>query len=82
MTRIAVLVAALSLAAPAFASTDGMLDKATQDKITADLTAQGYDVRKIQMEDGMVEVYALKDGKKLEIFVDEKGQIVTTKSAD
>ena len=49
MTRIAVLVAALSLAAPAFASTDGMLDKATQDKITADLTAQGYDIGKLRV---------------------------------
>ena len=45
----------------AFASDD--IDPALQAKITAQLTAQGYDVRKVQMEDGMIEVYAVKDGK-------------------
>ncbi len=82
MTRIAAFMTALVLAAPVFASTDGLVDKATQEKITADLTAQGYDVRKIQMEDGMVEVYAMKDGKKLELYLDATGKVVTTKSAD
>lgn len=82
MKRIAVIAVSLALAAPALASTDGLVDKATQEKITTDLTAQGYEVRKIQMEDGMVEVYALKDGKKLELYLDAQGKIVDTKSAD
>ena len=82
MKRIAVFAVSLALASPALASTDGLVDKATQDKITTDLTAQGYEVRKIQMEDGMVEVYALKDGKKLELYLDAQGKIVDTKSAD
>ena len=39
------------------------IDPALQAKVTAQLTAQGYDVRKVQMEDGMIEVYVVKDGK-------------------
>lgn len=58
----------------AFASDD--IDPALQAKVTAQLTAQGYDVRKVQMEDGMIEVYAVKDGKTSEIYLNDKLEIV------
>ena len=45
-------------------------DEATQAKITTELTAQGYEVRKIGQEDGMIEVYAVKDGKTYELYLD------------
>lgn len=71
----ALLAGALSL--PAHAS--GTVDEATQAKIRTELSAQGYDVRKIGTEDGMIEVYALKDGKKYELYLDQDLKIVKTK---
>lgn len=81
MTRFTTLTAAILglslLAAPmAFAETE--VDGATKDKVTADLTAQGYDVRKMEMEDGMVEVYAVKDGKAVQLFLDSAMKVVKT----
>jgi hypothetical protein len=64
----------------AFAS-DG-IDPALQAKVTAQLTAQGYDVRKVQMEDGMIEVYAVKDGETSEIYLNDKLEIVKNNGED
>ncbi len=75
MTRLktASLIAALALAAPmAHASDDDYGRGLTQEKraqITEKMTAEGYDVRKIEMEDGEIEVYAVKDGQRLEIYL-------------
>ena len=74
-TAAAALVIGLGL--PAFASS--LPDAAMQEKITADLTAQGYEVRKIDSEDGMIEVYAVKDGKMYEIYLDADGKVVKVK---
>jgi len=75
----AVLVLALAFAAPmARAETEGMVDAATQARITTELTAQGYEVRKIGQEDGMIEVYAVKDGKTYELYLDSDLKIVKT----
>ena len=76
MTTIAMLLA-LGMAVPAAASSAP--DAATQAKITADLTAQGYEVRKFDSEDGMIEVYAIKDGKMYEIYLDASGKILKIK---
>ncbi|MCU0831560.1 MAG: PepSY domain-containing protein [Rhizobiaceae bacterium] len=54
----------------------------TAAKITEVLKAQGYDVRKIDSEDGRFEAYALKDGKKYEIYLDAAFAIVETKLSD
>lgn len=63
-------LSALLLAAPAArAENEGAVDEATTAKITADLTALGYDVRKLAMEDGGIEVYAVKDGKTCELYL-------------
>ena len=70
-----------SLALPALASDDA-LPEATKAKIRATLTEQGYDVRKIDMEDGMYEAYAIKDGKKLEIYLDADMKVIRTKADD
>lgn len=81
MTRMKTLATAtaliLGLGLPALA--DSMPDAATREKITTDLTAQGYEVRKIDREDGMIEVYAVKDGKMYELYLDAELKIVRTK---
>ncbi|MBT9248087.1 PepSY domain-containing protein [Gemmobacter fulvus] len=73
-------VAFLALSAPlAFASGDN-IDAALKDKVTAEMTAQGYEVRKIDSEDGMIEVYAVKDGKTYELYLDAQLKIVKSKT--
>lgn len=74
---LAAALAVSGLALPALAS--GKIDEATQAKVTEQLTAQGYEVRKIDSEDGMIEVYALKDGKKFELYLNEALEIVKSK---
>ncbi|MCF8474092.1 MAG: PepSY domain-containing protein [Emcibacter sp.] len=55
-------------------------DWMTKEAITQSLTANGYTVRKIEEEDGCYEAYALKDGKKIEIYINPKtGDFVKTK---
>lgn len=64
------------LAGPVLA--DGKVDDATRAKVTTDLTAQGYDVRKMEIEDGLLEVYAVKDGKTWQLFLDQDLKVVKT----
>ncbi|GHC16057.1 MULTISPECIES: PepSY domain-containing protein [Gemmobacter] len=76
MKTLPLLAAAfLAVAAPVFASGD-KIDDATREKVTAAMTAQGYEVRKVDMEDGMIEVYAVKDGKTFELYLDDAMNIV------
>lgn len=58
------------------------VDPATSAAVTEKLTAEGYDVRSVQMEDGMIEVYAIKDGAKLEIYLNDAYEIVKVKNED
>lgn len=77
------IVSALLLvpASAAFASSEAV--SAEQEaKIRTTLTAQGYEVRKIKMEDGMFEAYAIKDGKKVELYLDHDMKTVKTKAED
>ncbi len=78
LTRTAALVAlSLALAAPA-ARAEDEVDAATQEKVTAQLTAEGYEVRKIEAEDGLIEAYVVKDGKAMSLFLDESLKVVKT----
>ena len=91
-TRIRALVAGTALAAAlalplGFAAASSELDGASVGKtvgeITASLPAQGYEVRKIKPEDGMLEAYALKDGKRYEVYVDTAtGMVAKVKEED
>jgi len=74
------LLAALGLAAtPLFASEDDMrrgdVDRAA---VTQKLEADGYAVRKIEMEDGLIEVYATKEGARYELYLDRNLEIVNS----
>lgn len=79
MTKLGLLTAAfLALAVPALAETEAALDATTEARVKTELTAQGYEVRSVGMEDGMIEVYAVKDGKMLELYLDADLKIVRT----
>ncbi|WP_425102017.1 PepSY domain-containing protein [Tropicibacter sp. S64] len=80
MTRILTAsILALSLGAgAAFASTDLSVEQ--QDALRAKLTEEGYEVRKIDSEDGMIEVYALKDGARVELYLDADFNVVRIKN--
>ena len=71
--KIAMATLALSvLTSPmAFASDDeGEVDAAVQAQLTEQLKAEGYDVRQFKAEDGLIEVYVVKDGKMQELWFD------------
>ena len=63
-------IAFLLMAVPSFADGEDTVDAATKEKLTALLVAQGYEVRKIEHEDGLIEVYVVKDGATEELFFD------------
>lgn len=70
------LTLAVCLAGPALASDSLKLDADTEAQIRTTLTEDGYDVRKIEVEDGMYEAYATKDGHKYEVFLDASLTVV------
>jgi hypothetical protein len=83
MTRILALAIALSLPVSAFASSDSSaLTPERKSEITTKLAAEGYEVRKIDMEDGMIEAYVLKDGQRLELYLDAALNVVRSKIDD
>jgi len=61
--------------------TDAPMEKwMSRDQVAKMFTEKGYDVRKVKREDNCLEVYAIKDGKKMEIYIDPvTGDIVRTK---
>lgn len=73
MSGLAIAVLALSTTA-AFAEVD--LTPEVKSKIEDMLKAQGYEVRKIKVEDGMYEAYVKKDDEKAEIYLNDKLEIV------
>ncbi|MEQ8365683.1 MAG: PepSY domain-containing protein [Roseicyclus sp.] len=64
-------ILALSIALPvgAFASDDAVLTPDVQAQVRTILEAEGYEVRQIEMEDGMIEAYVMKDGTRYEIYL-------------
>jgi len=89
MTKTLTLALCLGLTAPmtAFASGDddygyARLTPEIKEQIRTTLTEQGYDVRKIKMDDGYYEAYALKDGARLEIYLDKDLNIIRSKIDD
>ncbi len=74
-TLTAAILAAVT-ATSAFAT--GMVELTEENiaTITEMLTAEGHEVGKIKLEDGMYEAYTKKDGEKLEVFLDADFNIV------
>ena len=65
----------------AMASSKSIPDE-TKARVTQKLTGEGYEVRKIKSEKGMIEVYVLKDGRKLELYLDDQLNIVKGGDSD
>ncbi|WP_288941814.1 PepSY domain-containing protein [uncultured Roseovarius sp.] len=83
MTRIIALALAITAGTMAQASDDYIrIDPAKTQQIETLLTEQGYDVRKIEMDDGLYEAYALKDGARYEIYLDGNLSVVKTEIDD
>lgn len=76
------LIATLPAANAAWASSYETLNEERRAEITQKMTADGYEVRKIDVEDGMIEVYALRDGQRFELYLDDEFNIVKTKQDD
>lgn len=80
--RKLVLLTALALATPALAQNvnlDSVLGTSMKE-VKASLTGMGYEVRKAEMEDGAIEVYAIKDGQMTEVYVDpQSGKVAKIK---
>ncbi|SFM60363.1 PepSY domain-containing protein [Shimia aestuarii] len=74
--RVAALVTLLPVAVWASDYAKPGLTQETEAQIRTTLSAQGYDVRKIDDEDGLFEAYAMKDGKRHEIYLDADMNIV------
>ena len=73
MSGLAIAVLALS-ATSAFADVD--LTPEVKTKIEDMLKAQGYEVGKIKVEDGLYEAYVRKGDEKIELDLNEKLEIV------
>ena len=81
-TAIAVALALpLPLSAASSELKGATLGKTAEEIITS-LTAQGYEVKKVKPEDGMLEAYALKNGQRFEIYVDTTSGTVSKVKAN
>ncbi|HKK98433.1 MAG TPA: PepSY domain-containing protein [Marivita sp.] len=82
MTRIIALALALAIPATAFASSNDSLSSERETEIRTKLTQEGYDVRKIDVEDGMIEAYVLKNGQRYELYLDAALNVIKTEIDD
>ncbi|MHC0052962.1 PepSY domain-containing protein [Actibacterium sp. D379-3] len=90
MTKFSTRAIALSLALGTLAATGGAalasgyerLKPEQAQQIRTRLQQEGYEVRKIEAEDGMIEVYALKNGMRYELYLDQALNIVRSKQND
>lgn len=83
-TIISLAAAGVSLAAfAAMASgSQGNINEADRTKVTQSLKAGGYELRRMEMEDGLIEVYATKDGVKFELKLDHQFNIIRVEQDD
>lgn len=80
---------AFTTAMPAFATGDnycGNADTSTWmsvDALKMKAIEMGYDVKKVEIDDGCYEIYAIKDGKRVEAYLNPvSGDVVRVKSDD
>ena len=78
----ALLLSTLLVASATASASDYRLHPLVRDQIVASLTAQGYDVRRVKQDDGLYEAYVLKDGQRLELYLNDRLQIVREKRDD
>lgn len=85
------LIAAAAIALGATAASAGSDDSCTKapkeqwltiEQLTGKLTAEGYKVSKIELEDNCAEAKVSKDGKRTELYLDPATGAVTEEEAD
>ena len=81
MMLIPAALLAAAIAGTAIASSYAIPDD-LKARVTEKLTQEGYEVRKIDREDGQIEVYALKDGAKVELYLDADLNVTRQKIDD
>ncbi len=81
--NVAIALFLAGAAAPALATecTTQPMDKWMKpEEVQKMLNEKGYEVRKMKVEDSCLEAYAMKDGRKMEVYVDPvSGKIVKIK---
>lgn len=85
MRKFLIATALVLATAPAFAATVelGTQLGTTEDAIKAALTEMGWDVRKLDTEDGMIEAYAVNGSDMAEIYIDPtSGEVVKVSAND
>ena len=70
--------AAVALATPVLAANVELTD-GNKSMIVKMLTADGYEVGKIKLEDGMYEAYAKKGGNRYEVFLNGDFEVIKVK---
>lgn len=81
-TALASAIIAILMSSSAMATGTGQVSQAHGDQIRTVLSEQGYQVTKIEMDDGLYEAYASKDGVRFEIYLDTDFKIVKTELDD
>ena len=81
-TILAPLAIAVALSGAAHAAGVVELTDENTAQIRTLLTAEGYEVAKIKLEDGMYEAYAKKDGQRYEVFLNAEFEIVDIEKDD
>lgn len=76
LTALALTTAIALPSASLAASDDVGYNQSVADQVRTMLTEQGYEVRKIDFEDGLYEAYALKNGERMEVYVNAALEIV------
>lgn len=82
MKRTAIALALLLPATAVLASGNSAVSAEIESQITTMLIEQGYEVRSIEMEDGDYEAYALRDGARFEIYLDDSLTILRVEADD
>jgi len=86
ITAFALAATAAAFTAPAMAEeaiecTRAPVEKwMSKDAAAKMFTGKGYQIRSVKKEDSCLELYAIKDGKKMEIFINPvDGKVIETK---
>lgn len=85
MRKLLIATALVLTTAPAFAADLAMGTQlgATEDAIRTTLTDMGWEVRKLDTEDGMIEAYAVMGDRMAEVYVDPtSGEVVKIANAE
>ncbi|KEP71483.1 hypothetical protein FGG78_06285 [Thioclava sp. BHET1] len=64
----AALIAAICAQPVLAEGKEGKVAPAKEKMLTTQLTKKGYDVRRMEMEGGLIEVYAVKNGKRMQMY--------------